>query len=484
MQRHLYYNNHYFYNYKNHNMKSISLLLVFITVFIQGLSAQVETILAGKISNPNGDSVWIRTYDFDRYNRITKHASSVVNTQGRFKMKLSLNEPLSAYFFDGNERTQIYLEPGDNLFLTIDTKEFDETIKYLGHGSENNNFLALFYLKFEDFQSIDEINQLWAPEPENYKPFRDSIYNAQNRLFENYKTLHKISEGFDEYMTAKIVYRRLDDMLDYPAVHKYNTEKDSLILPESYYCFLDTIDLNKDKLLILSEYRVFVYDYLTCYLYQREKDGQSDLFKHPFYLYLQKKLEGKTEYYMRAQYIFDQMWDMGCSNIKELYYNFIKENPYEEYNQILIKAWAKRQKLEPGNKAPSFRLKNLDGEEISLNDFLGKVVFIDFWSTGCGPCIKNFPYINKVKKHFADRDVVFIYMSVINNPESIKEKIEKHNLDGIHLISDAVTRSKYHVGGIPAYFLIDKEGKMATAPPHPGETEALITAIEELLLKE
>ncbi len=108
--------------------------------------------LSGTITNPNSDSLVVESRN---YNKVIK-----VKKDGTFKDTLKV-KPGMYYLFDGNESTPIYLKNGYELNMTIDTKMFDETVKYTGEGAENSNFLAennllMEKLMTEDFGELDE----------------------------------------------------------------------------------------------------------------------------------------------------------------------------------------------------------------------------------------------------------------------------------------------------------------------------------------
>jgi thiol-disulfide isomerase/thioredoxin len=70
-----------------------------------------------------------------------------------------------------------------------------------------------------------------------------------------------------------------------------------------------------------------------------------------------------------------------------------------------------------GNNASVFTLKTCDGKNVSLTDFKGKVVYLDFWASWCGPCMMEMPSAKKLQDTFAKQDVVFLYVSVDDNLE-------------------------------------------------------------------
>ncbi|MGJ5643274.1 TlpA family protein disulfide reductase [Formosa sp. S-31] len=107
--------------------------------------------LSGKISNKNSDSLLIRSRT---YNKTIK-----VNEDGTFSDTLKVEAGLYN-FFDGTESTTIFLKNGYDLNISLDTKTFDESLKYTGEGANDNNFLAEKSLLQEklfdqDFSTLD-----------------------------------------------------------------------------------------------------------------------------------------------------------------------------------------------------------------------------------------------------------------------------------------------------------------------------------------
>ncbi|WP_285009310.1 redoxin domain-containing protein [Pedobacter faecalis] len=120
--------------------------------------------------------------------------------------------------------------------------------------------------------------------------------------------------------------------------------------------------------------------------------------------------------------------------------------------------------------APGFVLKDLTGKTVSLSDYRGKVVVLDFWATWCVPCIASFPAMQKmVSKH---DDVVFLFIATQEKEagalERVKSFVDK-NKYSFHVLMDKPIAGKagayealaaYKVKGIPTKAIIDKKGKL------------------------
>lgn len=99
-----------------------------------------------------------------------------------------------------------------------------------------------------------------------------------------------------------------------------------------------------------------------------------------------------------------------------------------------------------------------------LKQFKGKVVYIDFWATWCGPCRGQMPHSRKLHETFKGKDVVFLYISFDRNEIAWKRGIEKMGIKGYHWKPDrkqgAEINKRFKVQYIPRYMLVGKDGKL------------------------
>jgi thiol-disulfide isomerase/thioredoxin len=134
-----------------------------------------------------------------------------------------------------------------------------------------------------------------------------------------------------------------------------------------------------------------------------------------------------------------------------------------------------------GKLAPNFSFGDINGHVVNLSDFKGKYVYIDIWSSNCGPCFKEFPYMETLMEKYKGKDIAFVGISLDTKKEKWLRTIEKRKLKGIQLFGNGwntdFTKS-YFVEFNPRFILIDKNQKILfLSSPRPSEN------IDEILRK-
>ena len=113
--------------------------------------------------------------------------------------------------------------------------------------------------------------------------------------------------------------------------------------------------------------------------------------------------------------------------------------------------------------APNFTLMNLDGDFMTLSDFRGSVVVIDFWATWCSPCIKSFPHLHEVIERNKDQGVVLLLISLDKTAARTRDYLVENGYSTDHVLWESLDAShavkdRFGVVGIPRTFVIDREG--------------------------
>jgi peroxiredoxin len=112
-----------------------------------------------------------------------------------------------------------------------------------------------------------------------------------------------------------------------------------------------------------------------------------------------------------------------------------------------------------GGLAPPFTLNDLKGRPVSLADYKGKVVLLNFWATWCEPCRKEMPEIQTAYEQFQDRGLVVLAVNFGENLDPAVSFVHHGNLTfPVLLDRKASVAERYGVINLPVTFLIDPEG--------------------------
>jgi peroxiredoxin len=146
------------------------------------------------------------------------------------------------------------------------------------------------------------------------------------------------------------------------------------------------------------------------------------------------------------------------------------------------------QALKAGQPAPAFTLLNDQGKKVSLADFKGKVVYLDFWASWCAPCLAEAPASAQLRKHFEGQDVLFLCVSIDSREGAWQKSLAAHSLrsaSSVHLRDEgdweAATAQSYLIKSVPNYFIIGRDGRLLHLnAPRPSDAMAQ-TLLEQAL---
>ncbi|GIW43140.1 MAG: thioredoxin [Candidatus Binatia bacterium] len=143
-----------------------------------------------------------------------------------------------------------------------------------------------------------------------------------------------------------------------------------------------------------------------------------------------------------------------------------------------------QQRERAGFAAPSFRLPTLDGRTVRLEEFRGKILFLNFWATWCPPCREEMPAMQRVYERFRQRPFAMLAVSEDTSAEPVREFVNALGLSfSIALDPNGQLPEKYGVTGYPETFIIDPSGIVLRHVVGPLEWDHpdVIRYFEELL---
>ncbi|MFL5763224.1 MAG: TlpA family protein disulfide reductase [Bacteroidia bacterium] len=449
-------------------MKIISLLLLTCSAHL--LICQNSVTIHGRIGNLPSGKIYIRyVKDYMTYDQVVPD-SAATNESGEFSMSFPWNKPWPVFFIAGEQSTDLYLAPGDNLEIKADENNFDSTIHYSGKGSAVNNYLAQKALH----GSYSQRTKISASKHKNEKEFTvfiDSCYKDNMNFFRK-SFAGSTDPGEIAYMNTEekdLNYLWINDKLRYPGYHRYFNDLKDFEVSDQYYDFLKDVDLDDPKSIASHLYIECLDLYIVNKLSGEQKMDSTlkdpDNYSAAKDRFILKHFTGEVQTMLTAMEAYDLIVHQNNTTLgKQVMERYNSHSKDKTYSGILNDVYSLAAKLAPGNPAPEFTFPDQNGKSISLKDFKGKIVYLDVWASWCGPCLKEVPYAKTLEEEMKSKDIVFLYVSVDDDENAWKKKIAEKEIAGIHLISKGGFESQiaksYNIKSIPRYIIIGKDGKI------------------------
>ncbi|MFN8348930.1 MAG: TlpA disulfide reductase family protein [Spirosomataceae bacterium] len=333
------------------------------------------------------------------------------------------------------------------------------------------------------------------------------LFNARRKqmdFLKNHPDVAKLSDSFKRYVENTARWNYWYWVLNH-AVARSNADTKNLkmaSLPSVMTEALDPKKINDEEAFLTASYRDFLVVFVT-YFNSRE---------HAFdkYTDLGKAMEDKAAFakkYLSGPvfpYYLCRLMRENCANAPKA----AVVNTFAELSRLpnagkytaLASAKCNEVMTRPDEKKPAetaskkakeddITLQDITGKTFYLSDFKGKVVYLDFWASWCGPCRAEFPHSKAMHDKLTDKQkkkIVFLYASIDENEDAWKKALEQLQLQGenghVKPAQNAAILRKLAVNSIPRYVIIDKSGKIvsadATRPSAPETLTELLKLIE------
>lgn len=469
------------------NFKYWSALLITASLAMPAL-AQKKMSITGQVTNGKVDSfAYINTTSDLIENSQMQYAK--VDAQGKFSISLPSTVAVNNIaLVEGKQRVDVLATSGSKINLAVDFSN-PKALKDLNSKAP----------------TATQINQTYVEQRGGINAFQQKVMGLMNTPYTAFEAeLAKVQKEETDYLTQLAASNKT--LMDYYTLSiKYIVNNAIVVYPATYISQNQgnaEIQSNGNQIVALAQkainefndayiYNPFYQEYILNYslyniVYAGVENTNENQFKQVdsvFSLLLQMP-QTKTSAFGASKVLLLVQKNLPTANWNAKYNQLLQKYPKDPNVAMLTAMKDKLEAFDAGKKAVDFEFVTIEGEKKRLSDYKGKVVYLDFWASWCGPCRQQMPAAKEIKKHFEGQDVVFLYVSIDDKEQAWKQGIINMGVEGIQTRSGGwggTIPKLYNISSIPAYFLIDKQGNFAPRPPRPSQKQELIQAIDVLL---
>lgn len=417
---------------------------------------------------------------------------AIVDSTGHFSITIPLQQISKGMMTYNKSRNALALSPGDNLEIIV----YGDSLSFAGTGANKNSFLY----QLEKVKKCDRNNVMrsWYREEHTlddmFKMITDYVNIRQNELAIFKKKL-ELQKEFIHFFKLETEVDNIYLLNNAPLAYsrKNKQDIDSLQLSKGANKYNTIASIQNDEYLICSNY-TNLFGSLIRKESQKRMASDTTLSKEDAKLsVIMDSLNGKTRENVLVQEIFYNLTfrDLDAPKFIDSLFNIstdpncikvvAREIAIRNAKKAMIGAPLHQEILET-------QLHNSNENALTIADLVeknkGKVIYLDIWSLGCGPCRMIMPRSKKLKEELKDQNIEFIYATVDGKSDKLWPEVFKVSLtEKNHYRFDNKFDSKLHKSlsliAVPTYLIIDKEGKLisydAGRPGSPKLKEQLIS---------
>ncbi|MDE7373929.1 MAG: TlpA family protein disulfide reductase, partial [Odoribacter sp.] len=333
-------------------------------------------------------------------------------------------EPALGAVFFGDKHVLIYMEPGKNTDITVQINGNTVIPVFSGKYARENSYLNEKQAAFSPDYKLNEA---------------DFATSLERQLKQSYQTLDAkgFNGNFNRLEKKRIKYTLYNVLLEYRSEHLYAIEDYRYELNDIYFNTLADIFTEDEDILNMSVYQDYMkrmVSYITIH----------NMPKFENFRYIQEELNYVITHFKNpkvTEFIVDAIISEyiernGVDKLEELepiYRTKVTEPKKKAAFEELCNKW---RRITAGQPSPAFAYKDINDKTVHLSDFRGRYVYIDCWATWCGPCRREQPFLEKLEKKYANKNICFVSISCDQDKAVWEKVVREEKLKGIHLIAD------------------------------------------------
>lgn len=422
--------------------------------------------IAGSIA----DTLYVEAWTATNIPRGGSRSETLIITKpGNYFLNIEIDRATSC-FLNIEDSYNIVTFPNDTTHIQIISSNNDIEISFTGRGSHINNY----YLEKKGALGYTDVRMpinTFITSKATYHSLIaliDSITNKEISFFEKYISDQELPSWFLNYERAEIQYMAEYFKTSLPHTNEI-LELFNDSLPLRYFSYLENVDIENSSAVLSSHYLWFLDSYFT-------RDLPVDSFKD---------LGGSSRISLLQSHKLKQSKLELSGLVKEVYHSYMFSSIITYYSDTLAidsvakefelvdykglanavatktKSNIKGLNLNKGDTIPNFYVVNPLDSLVSIREFQNEILYLNFWATWCGPCIKNFPELNTLISQFqGDTRIRFINICISSKKGNWLRVIERHDLQGINFFAEGNWNSKlesyFNIKGIPHYVIVNK----------------------------
>ena len=445
-----------------------SLFCLFLTLFVWGCGSREgkkvelkDLVFKCTITNPVEDEVM-------RMNINGKEQVFEVPEDGVVEIKAFQIAPQYSEVMYGRKVYPLYLMGGEPMGMEFDGNEDNWNRKFSGETKAINDYLSSSISPFESSYFSGNEEELSE--------------NTKKLLEKNWQNLEKkgLPEDFVAVERERLRYEAYGSWYSYRMNHRWMTGNEAFEPGEAYYKTLRELAKERKDLIGMTAYYNYVRRSIATLVNKGlEELAPNDLIRREVKYIVENYKDSTLVEELIHDFVYEYILECGLEgqeDLVEVYKKNVKSEVKMALFEQMCNTWSS---LCPGTPSPVFNLPDMNGKMVSLESMSGKFVYIDLWASWCGPCHREIPFLKRLEKKFAGKNIVFVGISCDTDKEAWLKSMQNEGLDGIQLYmgDDLAFGKAYMVSNLPRFILVDPEGNIVeaymTAPSSPKTEERL-----------